>query len=143
MKTITTGTEITFTKTGEKHTLTQTDTGFDVKLVKLSKNIPSEPYSFQELLDLYEAGQITISGFEEADAPLVRSIITNYMHSTTLKDALVKIHNLEKNVEQLTNTNEELTYEKRELEVMNKNLSDKVELLNKALEAMNEAEPAN
>jgi len=138
MKTIATGTEITFTKTGEKHTLTQTDTGFDVKLVKLSKTVPSEPYSFQELLDLYEAGQITFSGFEESDAALVRSIITNYMHSSTLKGALVKIQELEKKVEELTTSNTELAYEKKELEVMNKNLTDKNEELNKALAAMSE-----
>lgn len=84
MKTITTGTEITFKKTGDKFTLTHTETGFDLLPVKLSKNLTGEPYSFQEFLELYEAGKILIEGFEQIDQELVKSMITNFIHTTEI-----------------------------------------------------------
>lgn len=124
MKTITTGTEITFTKTGEKFTLTQTDTGFDVKQVKLSKNVAAEPYSFQELMDLYEAGNITIAGFEETDDALIKSIITNYMHAAALKEKLTTIQNLEEKIEQLKAENKEITAKNEKLNTAIEALQD-------------------
>ena len=116
-KEIITGTKITFKETGDKFTLTQTDTGFDLRQVKLSKNLAAEPYTFQELLELYESGQITIEGFEETDAALARSIITNYIYNSNIKTQL-------NTIEQLTAKNKELT--------------DKIEQLNSTIAAMQE-----
>lgn len=167
-KTITTSTEITFTKTGDKFELIQNPTGFDVKRIKLSKNITAEHYTFQELLDLYQSGLITIQGFEEGDAPLVRSILTNYIHTheiDTLKADITRITGekeaLEAANQQLTTANAELTTEgsqlkttnqeltaanaelitaNKELVSENKALKGKNEKLNTALEAMQEEE---
>lgn len=159
MKTITTATEITFKKTGEKFTLTQTDTGFDVKQIRLSKNTPHEPYSFQELLDLYEAGHISIEGFEETDGPLIQSILTNYIHTTQIEALKADITRLNGEKEELAASNLKLTGEKDELTTANseltnantalastnKEFSEEIKVLNKkiseldkALEAMNE-----
>lgn len=145
MKTITTGTEIAFKKTGEKYTLTQTETGFDVKQIRLSKNTPHEPYSFQEFLDLYESEYISIEGFQEADAPLVKSILTNYIHATDIarlnseKEELVT-SNLKLTGENsdLIAANKELTTANTALADTNKALNKKVAELNTALEAMEE-----
>lgn len=137
MKTITTGTEITFTKTNDKFELIQNPTGFDVKQIKLSKNVPHEPYTFQELLDLYESGKITIEGFEEADAPLVKSILVNYIHTTEISDLKADITRITADKEvleaahqkllpaydELTITNEELTKANKELTAANEILS--------------------
>lgn len=122
MKTITTGTEITFTKTNDKFELTQTDIGFDIKPIKLSKNVTSEPYSFQELLDLYEAGKITIEGFEEADGALIRSILTNYVYNTTLKSQIIEIESLKSSLEKTTHNHQELTKENLEVSTLNTEL---------------------
>lgn len=84
-KQITTGTKITFKETNEKFMLTQTETGFDVRQIKLSKNVAAEHYNFQEFLDEYEKGNIAIDGFEDTDAGLVHSIMTNYIYQTNLK----------------------------------------------------------
>lgn len=166
MKTIQSGTEITFTKTGDKHTLTQTDTGFDVKLVKLSKNIPSEPYSFQELIDLFEAGDITFKGFEEGDAALVKSQLMNYIYNSGLKSKIEDLTQAQKRIEELTALNnqlqeagqqhsetiqdlkndvqdlkndaQELRDTNEALTAENSKLILKIEELNKALEAMGE-----
>lgn len=152
MKTITTGTEITFTKTGEKYSLTQTDTGFDVKPLRLGKNIPSEPYSFQELIDLFEAGDITFHGFEQADAALVKSQLMNHIYNCNLKSTKQEYDVIAKRVEQLTELNNELQESVQDLKSDNQELRDanealtkensglirKIEELNKALEAMDE-----
>ncbi len=154
MKTITTGTKITFTETGDKFELIETTTGFDVKRIKLSKNITPEPYTFQELLDLYEAGKITIHGFEEADAALVKSILTNYIHTTeieSLKAVIQKLTTTNGELattngqlatanEKLTAENSELGNSNAELTATNKDLTTKNEKLNTALEAMHEQE---
>jgi len=151
-KTITTGTKITFTETNDKFELIQTPTGFDVKPIKLSKNIPTEHYTFQELLDEYESNKITIQGFEEADAALVKSIFTNYIHSTEieiLKADIIRITGekevLESANQQLTTVNGELaeankglTDSNLELTTSNKELIATNEKLNTALEAMAE-----
>lgn len=108
-KQITTSTEITFKKTKDIFELTQTETGFDVKPVKFSKNVPAEPWTFQELLDEYEAGKISIEGFEDADASHVRSILTSYIHQAIVKVQLVQI-------QELTARNEELTARNKVLE---------------------------
>ena len=130
MKTIITGTKITFTETGDKFEIIQTPTGFDVKPIKLSKNIPTEPYTFQELLEVYESGKITIQGFEEADAPLVRVMLTNYIHTTeieSLKADITRITGekeaLEAANQQLTATNTELTNESLQLKTTNQELT--------------------
>lgn len=154
MKTITTGTKITFTETGDKFELAQNVTGFDVKRIKLSKNITPEPYTFQELLDLYESGKITIQGFSEGDEALVKSILTNYIHTTEIealkaditritgeKEAL-KVENEQLTTEslQLKTTNQELRNSNTELTAENKELTTKNEKLNTGLEAMQEQE---
>lgn len=108
MKQITDGTRITFKETGEKYTLKQTETGFDVRQVKLSKNTPDEPYTFQELLDLYESGQIIIEGFEETDAALVKALINNYIYQANLKQKLVEIEALKQTIEKLKEENTSL-----------------------------------
>lgn len=130
MKTITTGTEITFTRTKDIFELIQNDTGFDVKPVKLSKSLSTEPYTFQELLDLYESGKITIEGFEETDAPLVKSILINYIHTTeieTLKGDITRITSekeaLEAEKQQLTTVNSELNTESSQLKTTNQELT--------------------
>lgn len=148
MKTIDTGTKITFTETGDKFELIQTPTGFDVKRIKLSKNITPEPYTFQELLDLYEAGKITINGFEEGDAALVKSILTNYIHTTeieSLKADLVKVTGekeaLETTNQQLTTANGELSNEGLQLKTTNQELTianEKLTLEITKLKATNE-----
>lgn len=138
MKTITTATEITFKKTGEKFTLTKTDTGFDIKQIRLSKNTPHEPYSFQELLDLYEAGHISIEGFEETDGPLIQSILTNYIHATQIEALKANITRLNGEKDDLTTANSELTAANTALADTNKALTKKVTELNTALEAMDE-----
>lgn len=148
MKTITTGTEITFKKTGDKFTLTKTDAGFDVKQIKLSKITPAENYSFEELLDLYESGYISIEGFEDTDAPLVKSILTNYIHTTeieSLKADLVKVTGekeaLETTNQQLTTANSELSNEGLQLKTTNQELTianEKLTLEITKLKATNE-----
>lgn len=137
-KTITTGTEITFKKTGDKFTLTKTDAGFDVKQIKLSKTTPAENYSFEELLDLYESGLISIEGFEDTEAALVKSILTNYIHTTeieTLKADIIKLtgekevleaanQKLETESLQLKTTNQELTAANEKLTAENSELAN-------------------
>lgn len=168
MKTITTGTEITFTKTSDKFTLTQTETGFDVRQIKLSKNIPHEPYSFQELLDLYKQGHISIQGFEEGDNALVESIITNYIHgeqigilnaektalSSAIQELKLTIASLDEQKSALDTINNELRGDNDELTSANKALSEKnkefsqeilglkskIVSLNTTIEAMEEKE---
>lgn len=151
MKTITTGTEITFTKTNDKFELIQTPAGFDVKPIKLSKSISTEPYLFQELLDLYESGKITIDGFEEADAALIRSILTNYIHTTEIEGLKADIAKLNGEKEalvasnlQLTSANSDLTTAKAELtdanqalSYTNKELSEEINALNKTVSELN------
>lgn len=121
MKKITTATEITFKKTGDKFTLTQTETGFDVRQVKLSKTVPAESYSFEELLDLYDSGKISIENFEDADAGLVRSILTGYMYNAKLKLQLA---------------------ENAKLTATNAGLEKKIESLEETISAMQEEENA-
>lgn len=167
-KTITTGTKITFTETGDKFELIKTDTGFDVKAVKLSKNNPTEHYTFQELFDLYASTMITIHGFEAMDAPLVKSIFTAYIHEKEISDLKADITRItgEKEAmeaanqqlttangeltteisqfkttnQELTDANEKLITEKNQLFDENKTLIAKNEKLNIALEAMQEQE---
>lgn len=152
MKSIITGTEITFTKTGEKFNLTQTDTGFDIRQVKLSKNVPAEPYSFQELIDLFEAGDIIFQGFEEGDGLLVKSQLLNYIYNSNLKSTQQQHDVKAKRVEELTILNDQLLksvdeYKKEAIDLLasNKRLTDenvklviKIDELNKALAAMSE-----
>ena len=107
-KQITTGTKIIFKETGDKFYLTQTDTGFELRQIKLSKNVPAESYSFQEFLDLYERGDITIDGFEDADKGLIHSIITNYIYQSNLKDKLTDNEKLKAENEKLKETNNNL-----------------------------------
>lgn len=117
-KTITHGTKITFTETNDKFELIKNpdnNTGFDVKPIKLSKNIPTEPYTFQELLNEYEKGKITIHGFEEADAPLVKSIFTNYIHTTEIEALKADITRITGEKEALEATNQELTTANNEI----------------------------
>lgn len=130
MKTITTGTKITFTETGDKFELIQTPSGFDVKRIKLSKNITPEHFTFQELLDLYESGKITIQGFEEADAALINCIFINHIHNTeieALKADVTRITDekevLEAANQQLTTANGELTTESSQLKTTNQELT--------------------
>lgn len=147
-KTITHGTKITFTETNDKFELIKNPdntTGFDVKPIKLSKKIPTEPYTFQELLNEYEKGNITINGFEEADAPLVKSILTNYIHTTeieTLKADIIRItgekeafetahKNLQAVHEEVIHSHAELTKTNQELTTANEKLiSENTELRN-------------
>lgn len=150
MKTITTGTEITFVKTGDKFTLTQSEMGFDITPVRLSKNLSPEPYTYQELLDLYENGKITIEGFEPADSPLVISIITNYMHTTEISKKEVSLNektteleakNLEitNQLSQITSLEEEiraLKEENGELKSRNLELTKENTRLTTAVEAL-------
>lgn len=136
MKTITTGTKITFKETGDKFTLTQTETGFDVKQVKLSKNIPHEPYTFQELLDLYESGQITIEGFEEGDAGLIHSILTNYIYQANLKDKLAEIETFKSQIEYLKSQLTKIS----ELENIIAEKDTKIETLETTIGAMKDEE---
>lgn len=134
MKTITTGTEITFTKTNDKFELIKTDGGFDIKPIKLSKNIATEPYLFQELLELYEAGKITIEGFEETDAALVRSIFTNYIHTTEIEYLKAQLTRISAEKEALEAANQQLTTANGELHNANSHL----EITNQELMAANE-----
>lgn len=143
MKTITTGTEITFIKTGDKFTLTQSETGFDITPVKLSKNLNAEPYTFQEFLDLYQSGKITIEGFENADKSLVISIITNYIHTTEIANKQVSLN--EKDLEitnqlsQITSMENEirsLKEENGELQSRNLELNKENTRLTQAVESM-------
>lgn len=154
-KTIVTGTEITFKKTGEAYTLTQTETGFEVKKIKLSKNPETENFSFQELIDLYEKGDITFQNFGEADAPLVKSQLMNYIYNAATKTQIIEVESIKKINETLTTTNEELntknaslsekntelTTENEKLKAENEELVSKNNALNESLEAMKE-EPA-
>lgn len=121
-KKITTDTKITFKETGDKFRLTQTGTGFDLTIIRLTKKNEPESYSFQEFLDLYERGEIIIDGFEEADAPLVKSIITNYIHSG-------EIESLKANVFTLTGEKEALSAQITELTTQNSDLTTKNEQL--------------
>lgn len=130
-KQIITNTKITFKETGDKFTLTQTENGFDVKQVKLSKNIPHEPYTFQELLELYESGQITIEGFEEGDAGLVHSILTNYVYQANLKVQIAANEQLKMENEQL---NEQLTSKISELENIISEKDKEIKVLTESLE---------
>lgn len=135
-KNITTGTKITFTETNDKFELIQTATGFDVKRIKLSKNITPEHFTFQELLDLYESGKITINGFEETDTSLVKSIFINHIHTTeieTLKSDIIRITS-EKEV--IKTSNEELTSANNTLTIENKELKSSNEKLNTTIAAM-------
>lgn len=133
-KKITTGTKITFTETNDKFELTQTPTGFDVKRIKLSKNITPEPYTFQELLDLYGAGKITINGFEEADAALVNSILTNYIHTTEIEILKADITRITAEKEILDDANKKLLPAYDELTHAHEELTD----AHKDLKAANE-----
>lgn len=127
MKQIVTGTKITFKETGDKFYLTQIDTGFDLRQIKLSKNVPAESYTFQEFLELYESNQIIIEGFEEADIALGKSIITNYIYNTTLKDQISQIEKLTARNDELTTLNEELTAKNVQLKIDNAALTEALE----------------
>ncbi len=154
-KKIETGTEITFKKTGEIYGLTQTESGFEVKKIKLSKNPECEHYSFQELIDLYESGDITFQNFGEADASLVKSQLLNYIYQSGMKTKIDEVQSITKINETLTTTNEEfttknaelseknteLTTENEKLKTDNEELVSKNNALNESLEAMKE-EPA-
>lgn len=122
-KTITTGIEITFKKTKDIFELIQTPTGFDVKPVKFTKNVQTEPYTFQELLDQYESGKITIDGFEEADAALVRSILTNYIHQTNLQEKLKEIETLKTDIARIIGEKEAFEAESLQLKTTNQELT--------------------
>lgn len=151
-KQITTGTEITFNKTKEIFELTLTETGFDIRQVKFSKNVTPESWSFQEFLDQYEAGKISIDGFEPTDTALVKSIIMNYIYNNNLKSQLSEVEKLKADIEklkventQLTSANEtlmaaneQLTSRNNHLEEENKTLTAKNDQLNVAIEAMEE-----
>lgn len=115
-KTISTGTKITFKETGEKFILTQTETGFDARQIKFSKNVQPEHWAFSEFLTEYENGNILIDGFEEGDAGLVHSIITNYVYQTNLKVQLEANEQLKVENSKLTTENTELTTKVSELE---------------------------
>lgn len=133
-KQISTGTKITFKETGDKFTLSQTETGFDVKQVKLSKNIPHESYTFQELLELYERGQITIEGFEEGDAGLAHSILTNYIYQANLKVQIAANEQLKTENEQLKSENEQLTVKVSEFENIISEKDKEIKVLTESLE---------
>lgn len=158
-KQIGTGTKITFKETGKKYLLTRDETGFLFKLIELSKKIEPEHYSFQEFIDLYEAGEIAIEGFEETDAALVKSIVTNYIYNNNLKSQLSEVDKLKADIEQLkventqltsanetlmganeqlTTDNGQLTTRNNQLEEENKTLTAKNDQLNVAIEAMEE-----
>lgn len=152
MKTIGTGTEIIFTKTGEKFELIQTDTGFDVKPVKFSKNVPAEHYSFQDILDEYEAGRITIAGFEEGDTALVKAQILNHMYAAdkkikideisalkkTSEELKLEITNLKAKVQEISEANGGLVLSGEKLIKEKEQLNKKIEQLNTTIAAMDE-----
>lgn len=135
-KNITTGTKITFTQTNDKFELIQTDTGFDVKPIKLSKNIPTEHYTFRELLQEYENNKITIQGFEETDTPLIKSIFTNFIHTTEIETLKAEIIQIIAEKEALKSTNQELIISNDTLTAENKEITAKNEKLNAALVEM-------
>ncbi len=151
-KTITTGTEIIFVKTGEKFELTKTDTGFDVRPIKLSKNIVAEDYTFQQFLTLYESKLITVDGFEEADSDLIKAIITNYIHNTeiaSLKTTIISHEavnaelgetqtSLLAEIEQLKSDKQSLEEEKSALDTRLEKQDTEITKLNEALAAMQE-----
>ena len=117
MKTIT---KITFKEDGKKHSVTQTENGFDVKELRLGKNIPVDHYTFQEFLQLFEDDQITIDGFAETESHHVKEKIQNLIHTTEINALKAKIINL-------TDENMKLTDENDELKIEITNLKEKIE----------------
>lgn len=106
MKTIT---KITFKETSEKFNVTQTTTGFDVKQIRLSKNVTPESWTFQEFLELYESGQITIDGFEETEADLIKLLITHHIDTAQITELEKEIHLLKEQAGELQSENKKLT----------------------------------
>lgn len=116
-KVITTGTEITFKKTGDKFSIEQTEIGFKITPLKLTKKNESEEYSYQEIMDLYESGKISFEGFDdEKDSSHVKSILVSYMHQSIVKTQLQQIKELSDKITELSDKNKELEDKNKELE---------------------------
>lgn len=129
-KTIDTGTKITFLETGDKFNLTKVDGGFELRKIKLSKEVKAELYNFHEILVLIENKQIAIDGFEESDMSLAISILTNYIHDFVIGSLKQEIIGLNTNVEALTNERNQLLADIEELKNSNKELNTTLEALN-------------
>lgn len=124
MKKITTGTKIIFKETGEKYSLKQTETGFDITPVKLSKKLESESYNFEEFLEHFNNNEITIEGFDEHDNTTVEPQIINYMHEYKITDYRLQITNLENKIQELICENNSLKEKNSVLEEKNKSLEE-------------------
>lgn len=89
MKTITLGTKITFSETGDKYSISeQTPTGFQFKPIRFEKGLPTVPRTFEEIKEEFLSSQIDIEGFEHTDTDnrLVDLIMDGYIKGTNISE---------------------------------------------------------
>ncbi len=142
MKKITTGTKIFFNETKEKFSLKQNETGFDITPVKLSKKLESEHYTFEEFMERFRNGEISIEGFDEHDNNTVEAQIINYMHQHKISIYAVSIDNLKTELEEKDNLFKSLEENNKSLEENNKSLEENNKSLqenNKSIEGKNKS----
>lgn len=116
-------TEAKFPRTGKEYKLEKTETGFNLRLIDLSKKIEPELFSFQELLELSESKQITFTGFEEKNNE-AELILLNCIHETAIANCKEENEKLVSNNEKLTSENEAIQKENEELKAENETLKN-------------------